>query len=202
EDLRRRAGGARTDRGALQRGARDARHRAPPACRGHVVVGLLHHRSRRSRNCDRATQGARYPIDDLLSAAAASAAALCAPSGAAGRPSGHRGAGIAGHEPADPSLPERSHPGAHHRRAARRIALAARLAGGRAVLSDMTVPVPAGGARLRVGLDSRNLMLSEGTGVATYGRTLLESIARMGGDAELVLDIPGTPLRGGTVRLR
>jgi len=66
----------------------------------------------------------------------------------------------------------------------------------------MTVPVPAGGARLRVGLDSRNLMLSEGTGVATYGRTLLESIARMGGDAELVLDIPGTPLRGGTVRLR
>ncbi len=41
---------------------------------------------------------------------------------------------------------------------------------------------------LRVALDGRNLQLSEGTGVATYGRCVVESLERLGLQAELVVD--------------
>jgi glycosyltransferase involved in cell wall biosynthesis len=41
---------------------------------------------------------------------------------------------------------------------------------------------------LRVALDGRNLQLSEGTGVATYGRCVVESLERLGVQAEIVAD--------------
>jgi glycosyltransferase involved in cell wall biosynthesis len=48
--------------------------------------------------------------------------------------------------------------------------------------------------RFRIAIDGRNLLLSEGTGVATYGRTLLESLGRLDVEAELVLDPAYAPI--------
>ena len=49
---------------------------------------------------------------------------------------------------------------------------------------------------LRIAVDGRNLLLAHGTGVATYGRTLLESLTRLGARTELIFDptfAPGGP---------